>query len=114
MISRIPLTERQREASQRNFNRYNMLNGASYACLGETVVILFALKLGAPNVVAAAIGAMVFWDIFFFRSGFSGPDRSVRREVRPISGSAAILPRFWWSPARFFCRSAGGSPGGLF
>lgn len=104
MISRIPLTERQREASQRNFNRYNMLNGASYACLGETVVILFALKLGAPNVVAAAIGAMVFLGYFLLplgvlRTGQVGAARSqadfwVCRNLAAllVVSSALLLP----------------------
>ena len=37
-----------------------MINGASYMCLGETVVVLFATKLEASNTVIAVIGAMLF------------------------------------------------------
>ncbi|MBO4528422.1 MAG: MFS transporter [Victivallales bacterium] len=38
-----------------------MINGASYMCLGETVVVLFATKLEASNTVIAIIGAMLFF-----------------------------------------------------
>jgi len=55
-----PLTGEQRRISQLNYNRFSAVNGASYMCLGETVIILFAVKLSAPNIIVAVIGAMMF------------------------------------------------------
>ena len=60
MIFPQPLTAEQRQTSQLNYNRYCLVNGASYMCLGETVVVLFATKLEASNTVIAVIGAMLF------------------------------------------------------
>lgn len=60
MICDKPLTDKQRKISQTNYFRYNLINGASYMCLGETVVILFAVKLHAPNYVVAVIGSMIY------------------------------------------------------
>ena len=60
MIFSQPLTAEQRQTSQLNYNRYCLVNGASYMCLGETVVVLFATKLEASNTVIAVIGAMLF------------------------------------------------------
>ena len=60
MIFESPLTAEQRQTSQLNYCRYCMINGASYMCLGETVVVLFATKLEASNTVIAVIGAMLF------------------------------------------------------
>ena len=60
MIFDQSLTSEQRQTSQLNYNRYCLVNGASYMCLGETVVVLFATKLEASNTVIAIIGAMLF------------------------------------------------------
>lgn len=60
MIYDRPLTDEQRRVSQLNYNLFNIVNGASYMCLGETVIILFAVKLHAPNVIVAVIGSMLF------------------------------------------------------
>lgn len=60
MIFDTPLTEQQRKRSQLNYNRFCLINGASYMCLGETVIVLFANKLEAPNAVLACLGAMLY------------------------------------------------------
>ncbi len=60
MIYDRPLTDEQRRVSQLNYNLFNIVNGASYMCLGETVIILFAVKLHVPNVIVAVIGSMLF------------------------------------------------------
>lgn len=60
MIYDRPLTDEQRRVSQLNYNLFNIVNGASYMCLGETVIILFAVKLHAPNVIVAVSGSMLF------------------------------------------------------
>lgn len=55
-----PLTDAERQKSQLNYNRFCLVNGASYMCLGESVVVLFAVRMGMPNAVIALLGSMVF------------------------------------------------------
>ena len=54
----VPVENQKR--SQRNWLCFLMFNGFAYMCLGETVIILLALKLGASDAVVSALGAMVF------------------------------------------------------
>ena len=58
MIYPGPLTRLQQERSQRNYNIFNVINGLSYMCLGETVLILFAVQLLC--LLAASIAAIVY------------------------------------------------------
>ncbi len=60
MISLSPLTDEQRHRSQFNYNCFCLINGASYMCLGETVIVLFAVRLNMTNTVISLIGAMLF------------------------------------------------------
>lgn len=60
MILNQPLSEEQRKKSQIYYKLYNAVNGASYMCLGETVLILFAVRLHAPNTLIAVIGSMMY------------------------------------------------------
>ncbi len=60
MISSLPLTEEQRRKSQFNYYCFNLINGASYMCLGETVIVLFAVRLDMQNTVISLIGAMLY------------------------------------------------------
>lgn len=104
MIFPQALTEEQRRTSQINYNRYCLVNGASYACLGETVVILFAIKLQAPNFVIAAVGAMLYFGFLLLplgiiRMGQVGAARSqadfwVCRNIAALlaASSAFLLP----------------------
>ena len=69
MILNRPLTLREMEASQRFYNLYSAVNGMSYMCLGDTVVILFALRLKCPDVVVTALGAMVYAGFLFLPLG---------------------------------------------
>lgn len=104
MIFAGPLTEERRRTSQLNFNRYSLVNGASYACLGETVVILFAIKLEAPNFIIAAVGAMLYLGFLLLplgiiRMGQVGAARSqadfwVCRNLAALlaASSAVVLP----------------------
>ena len=43
----VPVENQKR--SQRNWLCFLMFNGFAYMCLGETVIILLALKLGASD-----------------------------------------------------------------
>ena len=69
MILNRPLTLREMEASQRFYNLYSAVNGMSYMCLGDTVVILFALRLKCPDIVVTALGAMVYAGFLFLPLG---------------------------------------------
>ena len=60
MILKHPLSPEEKKTSQINYNLFSAVNGASYMCLGETVIILFAVKLHAPNILIAVIGAMMY------------------------------------------------------
>ncbi|MGI5868057.1 MAG: MFS transporter [Kiritimatiellia bacterium] len=61
MILEQELTLEQRKRSQRNINAFNAVNGLSYMCVGETLMILLALKLGFSDVVTAVLGGMMFF-----------------------------------------------------
>lgn len=60
MILKHPLSPEEKKTSQINYNLFSAVNGASYMCLGETVIILFAVKLHAQNILIAVIGAMMY------------------------------------------------------
>ena len=58
MICDAPLSRTQQLKGQKLLNRFSWMNGFSYMCLGETIIILFAVKLACPNTLVAALGAM--------------------------------------------------------
>lgn len=60
MIFDRPLTAEERRATVRRLALYNLLNGGSYVCVGETVMVLIAVRLGCPDAVSAAIGTMLY------------------------------------------------------
>ena len=51
--------ERQRK-SRINYNIFNVINGFSYMCLGETVIILLAIRLQCPDSIAMMLNAMIY------------------------------------------------------
>ncbi len=61
MIYSTPLTKEQMARSQRNVCYYTAINGVSYMCLGDTVVSLLAVRLGMPDWVVSALGAMIYF-----------------------------------------------------
>lgn len=86
MVLLQPLVAEQRAVSQKNYNRYHLVNGASYMCLGETVIILFAVRLDMPNVLITAIGAMIYIGFLLLPLG-------VRRTAKV--GAAQSQADFW-------------------
>lgn len=58
MICNAPLTREQQLKGQKLLHRFNLFNGFSYMCLGETIIILFAVKLACPNTMIAVLGAL--------------------------------------------------------
>lgn len=69
MICNRPLNAAEMKSSQRNYLFYNGVNGASYMCLGETVLILFAVKLHSPDYVIAILGGMIFFGFLLLPLG---------------------------------------------
>ncbi|MBE6385948.1 MAG: MFS transporter [Lentisphaerae bacterium] len=69
MICNRPLTTAEMASSQRNYLLYNGVNGASYMCLGETVLILFAVKLHCSDTVVAILGGMIFFGFLLLPLG---------------------------------------------
>lgn len=69
MILDHELTSEQRKRSQRNINAFNAVNGLSYMCVGETLMILLALKLGFSDAVTAVLGGMLFFGFLLLPLG---------------------------------------------
>ena len=86
MILNRQLTPEERRASQRNHLSFCLINGASYMCLGENVVILLAVHLAAPSTIVALIGSMMY-------IGYLALPLGVRRTARV--GAAACQADFW-------------------
>ncbi len=61
MILSTPLTPEQQRQSQFNYCCYTGINGISYMCLGETVIVLLAVRLSMPDWAVAAISSMIFF-----------------------------------------------------
>lgn len=60
MIIDGPLSPERRQRSQKYYNLFTLLNGFSYMCLGDTVIILLALNLNCPDYVVSTLGAMLY------------------------------------------------------
>ncbi|MBR7144550.1 MAG: MFS transporter [Lentisphaeria bacterium] len=69
MIYPGPLKLEQRLKTQKNYCRFNLINGAAYMCLGETIIVLFAIKLNAPNGMVAALSACIYFAFFMLPVG---------------------------------------------
>lgn len=86
MIINGDLSEKQQDRSRHFYNRFNLLNGLSYMCLGETVIILLAVKLGSPDYVVSTLGAMMFFGFLLLPLG---------RVVAARVGAAQSQSVFW-------------------
>lgn len=80
------LTAQERRRSQRLYCAFNFGNGLSYVCLAESVLVLFAAQLGAPNAVVALLGAMQF-------AGYAMLPLGIRRTAQ--RGAAVCQADFW-------------------
>ena len=61
MICREPLTQAQMRRSQKNYILYSAVNGVSYMCLGETVIVLLAVRMNMPDWCVSIIGSLLFF-----------------------------------------------------
>ncbi len=87
MIIQGELSERQRLDSQKNWNIFNLFNGFSYMCLGDTVIILFAVQLGAPEYFISLIGSMIYFGFLLLPLG---------KIVTARVGAARSQSIFWY------------------
>ena len=55
------LPSAERRASLRRLALYNFTNGLSFAGVGETVMVLVAVRLGCPDAVSAVFGGTLFY-----------------------------------------------------
>ena len=86
MIYEQELTKEQRTKSQLNYLGSNAINGASYMCIGETIIILLATKLNAPAYIISIIGAMIYFSYMLIPLGL----------IRTAKvGAAKSLANFW-------------------
>ncbi|MBR0458221.1 MAG: MFS transporter [Victivallales bacterium] len=69
MIVQGPLTDAQRHRSQFYYQMFNLFNGASYRCLGETVIILLAVQMACPNSLVSLLGATLYLSYFLLPLG---------------------------------------------
>ncbi len=86
MIYTHELSAEIKSRSRLNLNIFNSINGFSYMCLGETVIILFAVKLNAPNYVISLLGAMIYFGFLLLPLG---------RYVAGRVGAARCQANFW-------------------
>ena len=69
MICKGPLTPAQLASSQHNYHIFSLINGLSYMCLGETVLILLAVRLGCPDYIVSTLGAMIYFGFLLLPLG---------------------------------------------
>lgn len=86
MIRKGPLTPAQLASSQYNYCAASLINGLSYMCLGETVLILLAVRLGCPDYIVSALGAMVYFGYLLLPLGKAATARV---------GAAKSYAGFW-------------------
>ena len=86
MIIKGTLSPSQMEVGRRNYNLFNLINGFSYICLGEMVIILFAIRMGSPDFCIAILGS------FIFLSNFCMP---IGKIVMARIGAARTISACW-------------------
>ena len=92
MIFNRPLTADERKDSVRNLYIFNIINGGSYVCVGELIMILLAVDIGCPDVIVAALGTMLYLGFLMLPLG---------RIVAARIGAAKCDALFWC--IRNFC-----------
>ncbi len=86
MILDQELTVEQRMRSQRNLYYFTTVNGLAYMCVGETIMILLAVKLDFPDYVVAILSGMIFFGFLLLPLG---------KTVTAVVGGAKCQAFFW-------------------
>ena len=102
MIIDHPLSAEDRKISQKRMLIFNCINGFSYMCLGETLIILLAVKMMMPDTLITILGAMqyigfVLLPLGVWRAGKVGAaqcqaDFWVARNIAALLAAAYGLP----------------------
>ncbi len=80
------ITPAQKQQSQNAYNLFCLLNGISYMCVGETIIILFAVNLNMPDLCVSAIGAMLYVGYLMLPLG---------KKVAASAGASRSQAIFW-------------------
>ena len=86
MILDHPLTVKDQSISQKYYTVFNVFNGFSYMCLGETVILLLAVRVGCPDSVIAVLGSMIYLGFLLLPLG---------KIMTARSGAAESQANFW-------------------
>ncbi len=119
MIYDHELTEAQRKKSQRAYNWFNIVNGASYMCLGESVIVLFAVQLGMSNTIISLVGAMLYlgylllplgvWRTSHRGAAASQADFWVCRNIAALLVAFSMVFKYWHLPNLACCSLLSGA-----
>ena len=69
MIMNGPVPPERQAASKYNYKIFALINGLSYMCLGETVIILLAVQLNCKDYIVSALGAMLYFGFLLLPLG---------------------------------------------
>ncbi len=105
MLLNRPLNENEMRLSRRYYIIYNIINGFSYMCLGETVILLLAVNLGCSDTVVAILGSMLFWGFLMLPLG---------KIMTARCGAAASQANFWVMRNLAALLVAGAAPAALY
>ena len=118
MICHAPLTQAQMRRSQNNYIYYSAVNGVSYMCLGETVIVLLAVRMNMPDFCVSIIGSLLFFGYMMMPLGKwmtsrVGAARTqancwvCRNIAALVVASAVIFHRFGMERVAMVCLLAG-------
>lgn len=54
------LTTKEQATDRKHFSRFNIYNAVSFSCLGDNILLLFALALGSPPYIITILGSLIF------------------------------------------------------
>ena len=105
MILNRQINDSEMRLSRRFYLIYNLINGFSYMCLGETVILLLAVNLGCSDTVVAILGSMLFWGFLLLPLG---------KMMTARCGAAASQANFWVLRNLAALLVAGAAPAALY
>ena len=105
MIINRPLNDNEMRLSRRFYIIYNLINGFSYMCLGETVLLLLAVNIGCSDTIVAILGSMIFCGFLLLPLG---------KIMTARCGAASCQANFWVLRNLAALLVAGAAPAALY
>ena len=105
MIINRPLNDSEMRLSRRYYIIYNLINGFSYMCLGETVLLLLAVNIGCSDTIVAILGSMIFCGFLLLPLG---------KVMTARCGAANCQANFWVLRNLAVLLVAGAAPAALY